>query len=183
MGPPPDARRVALEEPDHNLTSAGGAQMFQTIVLAVDGSEQSNRAADFAATLAKESGGRILAVHVKELMAGRAAGPIHVDEDEIVDEIRSRVKQLNDDGVKTELQVTSTMTGGPAHVIAEVAEKEAADVIVTGTRGHTAITGVVLGSVAQRLLHVAPCPVLVVPIEASASREQATEAAGAATPG
>jgi len=34
---------------------------------------------------------------------------------------------------------------------------------VTGTRGHTALAGVIVGSVAQRLLHVAPCPVLVVP--------------------
>jgi nucleotide-binding universal stress UspA family protein len=97
--------------------------MFQTIVLAVDGSEQSNRAADFAATLAKESGGRILAVHVRELrMAGRAAGPVHVNEDEIVAQIRARIEELNDDGIKTELQVTNTVTGGPAHVIAEAAE-------------------------------------------------------------
>ena len=156
--------------------------MFTTIVVAMDGSDQSNRAADLAAVLAKESGGRILAVHVKELMAGRAAGPIHVNEDEIVAEIRDRVKRLNDDGIKTELQVTSTMTGGPAHVIAEAAAKEAADVIVTGTRGHTAIAGVVLGSVAQRLLHVAPCPVLVVP-DGIATSGRSTETAGTAAAG
>ena len=70
---------------------------------------------------------------------------------------------MSDDGIKAELQVTSTMTGGPAHVIADVAAKESADVIVTGTRGHTALAGVFLGSVAQRLLHLAACPVLVVP--------------------
>ena len=156
--------------------------MFTTIVVAVDGSQQSNRAADLAAVLAKESGGRILAVHVKELMAGRAAGPIHVNEDEIVAEIRGRVKRLNDDGIKAELQVTSTMTGGPAHVIAEAAEKEGADVIVTGTRGHTAIAGVVLGSVAQRLLHVAPCPVLVVP-ESIATGGRSRETAGTTVAG
>ena len=34
---------------------------------------------------------------------------------------------------------------------------------MTGTRGHTVLTGMVIGSVAQRMLHVAPCPVLVVP--------------------
>ena len=137
--------------------------MFETIVLAVDGSKPSNRAVDYAAKLANESGGRILAVHVEELMAGRAAGPVHVNEDAIQDEIRAHVKQLNEDGIKTELQITSTMTGGPAHVIAEAADREGADIIVTGTRGHTALAGVFLGSVAQRLLHVAPCPVLVVP--------------------
>jgi nucleotide-binding universal stress UspA family protein len=59
--------------------------------------------------------------------------------------------------------VHSTITGGPAPVIAEAAAREKADIIVTGTRGHTALAGVIVGSVAQRLLHVAPCPVLVVP--------------------
>jgi len=137
--------------------------MFGTIVLAVDGSEPSDRAVEYAGRLAKESGSRIVAVHVKEIMAGRAAGPVHVDEDEILDKVREQIKQLNDEGIKAELQVTSSMTGGPAHIIADAAEKELADVIVTGTRGHTALAGVFLGSVAQRLLHLASCPVLVVP--------------------
>jgi nucleotide-binding universal stress UspA family protein len=152
--------------------------MFETIVLAVDGSEPSDRALDYAGKLAKESGGRILAVHVKEIMAGRGAAPVRVNEDEIQEAIRAQVKRLNDDGIKAELQITSTMAGGPAHVIAEAAEKEGADVIVTGTRGHTALAGVFLGSVAQRLLHVAPCPVLVVPDTAAtaSARSSVTEA-------
>ena len=58
--------------------------MFGTIVLAVDGSRPSDKAVDYAGRLAKESGSRIVAVHVKEIMAGRAAGPVHVDEDEIL---------------------------------------------------------------------------------------------------
>jgi nucleotide-binding universal stress UspA family protein len=141
--------------------------MFGTIVLAVDGSRASDRAVDYAGRLAKESGSRIVAVHVKEIMAGRAVGPVNIDEDEILAKVRGQIKQLNDDGIKADLQVTSSMTGGPAHIIADAAEKESADVIVTGTRGHTALAGVFLGSVAQRLLHLASCPVLVVPDMAS----------------
>jgi nucleotide-binding universal stress UspA family protein len=155
--------------------------MFDTIVLALDGSAASNKALDYAGTLAKESGGRIVAVHVREIMAGRGAGPIHVDEDEIQAGIRAQVKRLNDDGINAELQVTSTMTGGPAHVVADAAEKEGADVIVTGTRGHTALAGVLLGSVAQRLLHLAPCPVLVVPDSAVQATNGRTRNAAAAT--
>lgn len=153
--------------------------MFGTIVLAVDGSRPSDNAVDYAGRLAKESGSRIVAVHVKEIMAGRAAGPVHVDEEELLQKIRGQMKQLNDDGVKAELQVTSTMTGGPAHVIADAAAKESADIIVTGTRGHTALAGVFLGSVAQRLLHLAGCPVLVVPDSAAGAKttDAAQEAA------
>jgi nucleotide-binding universal stress UspA family protein len=53
--------------------------------------------------------------------------------------------------------------GGAAHAIAELAESQGADIIAVGTRGHTALAGLLLGSVTQRLLHIAPCPVLAVP--------------------
>jgi nucleotide-binding universal stress UspA family protein len=138
--------------------------VFKTIVLAVDGSESSDLAVAAAADLARESGGRIVAVHIKEMIAGRFAGPAHVDEGELQAKIRAQVKELTDSGMNVTLEMHSTMTGGPAPVVADTAAREDADIIVAGTRGHTALAGVIVGSVAQRLLHLAPCPVLVVPI-------------------
>src|ERR671922_275969 len=137
--------------------------VFKTIVLAIDGSESSDRAVTFASELAKSTGGRIVGVHIKELIAGRFAGPVHVDEDEIQAKVRGQIKDLKDAGISADIEMHSTMTGGPAPVIAETASRENADVIITGTRGHTALAGVIVGSVAQRMLHVAPCPVLVIP--------------------
>jgi nucleotide-binding universal stress UspA family protein len=55
----------------------------------------------------------------------------------------------------------------PAPAIAEAARDTGADLIVVGTRGHTAIGGLMLGSVTQRLLHIAPCALLTVPAEAT----------------
>ncbi len=138
--------------------------MFKTIVLAVDGSESSDRAVKYAADLARESGGRIVAIHVNEMLAGpRFAGPAHVDEDELKAKIRGQIKELNDGGIRAEVRMEACINGGPAPVITAAAAHADADVIVAGTRGHTVLAGVIVGSVAQRLLHLAPCPVLVVP--------------------
>jgi nucleotide-binding universal stress UspA family protein len=48
-------------------------------------------------------------------------------------------------------------------MLADTARDAGADVIVAGTRGHAPVAGLLLGSVTQRLLHIAPCPVLAVP--------------------
>lgn len=137
--------------------------MFKTIVLALDGSESSDRALAYAATLAKEQGSNVRVVHVVEIAVGRGGGPMPVNEDEIKAKVERQVKDLTDTGVTTELETHSVRTGGPAHVIADVAREVGADLIIAGTRGHTAFAGMLLGSVTQRLLHLAHCPVLVVP--------------------
>lgn len=76
------------------------------------------------------------------------------------------------------------MTGpasGAAHMIVDVAREVDADLIVVGTRGHTPIVELLLGSVTQRLLHIATCPVLTVPnarqMSIDASEGEAADAA------
>jgi nucleotide-binding universal stress UspA family protein len=53
--------------------------------------------------------------------------------------------------------------GKPAEVLARLAQSKDADLIVVGTRGHSSVVGLLLGSVTQRLLHIASVPVLAVP--------------------
>ena len=137
--------------------------MFGTIVLALDGSQSSDRALEYAAALAGQHGSTVHAVHVVEIMAGRGGGPVHLDADELKEKVRRQVAELGERGVTADIEFHSVMTGGPAHVVADVARRVDADVIVTGTRGHTALAGMLLGSVTQRLLHLASCPVLVIP--------------------
>jgi nucleotide-binding universal stress UspA family protein len=137
--------------------------VFKTIVLGLDGSDSSDLALERTSMLAKEQGARVLIVHVIEIVAGRGGGLLHLNEGEIKAKIEQQTKDLVDDGVPAELEFHSAMAGGPAHVIAEAAARSGADLIVTGTRGHTAAAGILLGSVTHRLLHVSHCPLLIIP--------------------
>jgi nucleotide-binding universal stress UspA family protein len=137
--------------------------MSKTVVLGLDGSQDSVRAIPYAAEQAGADG-KIVVVHVRELLIGRAGGlPLVANEDEIEMDVRRRVDDLKAGGTHVELQVVSAVAGGPANVIAGVARKEGADVIVIGTRGHRQIASLIIGSVTHRLLHMTPCPVLAVP--------------------
>jgi nucleotide-binding universal stress UspA family protein len=140
--------------------------MFDSVVLALDGSESSDRALECATALAKEHSSKVRVVHVVELSVGRAGGRPPINEKDIQAKVEGQVKALTAAGVPTEFEMHAVPAGGPAHVIADVAAGAKADLIVTGTRGHTAIVGMLLGSVPQRLLHLAHCPVLVVPLPA-----------------
>jgi nucleotide-binding universal stress UspA family protein len=138
--------------------------MFRTIVWATDGSESADRALPYAKELAAGRDGRIVVVHSKEMLMGRAGGhPVLADEGEIETKIQRQVEQLQQEGVDASFELVSGAASHAAHMIADAARQVDADLIVVGTRGHTAIAGLLLGSVTQRLLHIAPCPVLSVP--------------------
>jgi nucleotide-binding universal stress UspA family protein len=140
--------------------------MFKKIVWATDGSEASDRCVSLVKTLAAESGGEVLVVHCEELtLPGKGGGafPVHANEDELQAKIQAQVAQLSRHEAPARLVKTRARVGGAAQAIAEAAKNERADLIVVGTRGHTPIGGLLLGSVTQRLLHIVPCPVLAVP--------------------
>jgi nucleotide-binding universal stress UspA family protein len=69
------------------------------------------------------------------------------------------VAVLYSDGVEAKTHLTE-VPAAPA--IADLAREIAADLVVIGTRGHTGLKHVLLGSVAERTLRLAPCPVLTV---------------------
>ena len=137
--------------------------MFKVIIWATDGSSGAEKALPFAKDLVKSQGGRLIVVHVNEFMAGRGAGPVLVNQDQVQAAIKKQVADLKQEGLDAKLHLAEVMAGGAAHVIAEIADKEGADLIVMGTRGHGPLAGLLVGSVTNRFLHIAKCPVLVVP--------------------
>lgn len=136
--------------------------MYKTIVLGLDGSEGSSRALPHAVELAKASQGKIVVAHVDERLAAKDVIP-GPNEAEVKAAIDSQVEQIQGEGVEVSLVTRPIALGGPGHAIAQIAEDAGAEVIVVGTRGHSSVPGLVLGSVAHRLIHVAHRPVLAVP--------------------
>jgi nucleotide-binding universal stress UspA family protein len=145
--------------------------MYRTVVWATDGSEAAEGALHEALRLTAP-GGLVIAVHCDQRMAGRAgAWSVLADEDELQAAIRARVSALKEDGVAIDLLVRRTHDE-PAELVAAIAQERDADAIVCGTRGRGPLTGAVLGSFAHRLLHMAHCPVVVVPARQTVEAEK-----------
>lgn len=158
--------------------------MFKKIVWATDGSASAQKALTYAKSLAEQEGASLLVVHAVETYVGsRAAGlPLHADEDELQVKIEQQVANLQSEGLEVETKFVTGLGVRAAHAIADAARETGADLIVAGTRGHTPLAGLLLGSVTQRLLHIAPCPVLAVPAEADATAAELLATASASQP-
>jgi nucleotide-binding universal stress UspA family protein len=140
--------------------------MFTNIVWATDGSDHADRALDYATALADREHAHLHVVHIVEmLVGGRVAGQrVFLNEDQIDAKIKEQARQASaEQALQATVHMTPSGTGNIADRIAEIAADASADLIVVGTRGHSAFGGLMLGSVTRRLLHVAGCPVLAVP--------------------
>jgi nucleotide-binding universal stress UspA family protein len=141
----------------------------KVVVVGVDGSEQSTRAAQVAADLCRCHGARLHLVTVvrpPEGWWGIVGSPPPADalassmsqaQQSILD---VSVRGLDLEGVGWD---ASEEIGEPASALADVCRDRQADVLVVGRRGAGVVERLVIGSVADRLAHYAPCPVLIVP--------------------
>src|SRR5262249_41030573 len=104
----------------------------------------------------------LVVLHVDEILPG-ARTAFAPDEPSPALRIAAQVAELRAAGVRVVEPDASTPAGGVAQTIAEVAEERRADGIVVGSPGRAPRSGLLLGSVVQRLLRIAHRPVLVVP--------------------
>jgi nucleotide-binding universal stress UspA family protein len=144
--------------------------MFRRVVWATDGSPAADTALDYAKGLVAHEGTELIAIHVDEVMAGPRAAYLTIDAEEpdVKEKVKHQVAELQRDGIKaTEVLATRT-EGGAAKAISDAAHDAQADLIIVGTRGHTALAGLLVGSVTQRLLHISEVPVLSIPPNATA---------------
>ena len=140
---------------------------IKTILVPIDFSEHSKKATETAIGLAKTLGAGIHLTHVLHFPVQVAApGTVAIPQDlwrQIRDAAARKLDKASQtvsiEGVTVETHLTE---GANAQAIIEVAGKIGADLIVMGTRGLSGLKHVMLGSVAERTVRLARCPVMTV---------------------
>ncbi len=135
---------------------------WKTIVLATDGSKYSAAAAEKAISFAKSYGGELKVLSVADVPAEFYAEAPKAVED-LVKKARGFVavvkKQAEAAGVKVETFVGEAEA---FEAITNLAKEQKADMIIIGSHGRTGLRRLLMGSVAEKVIGYAPCPVLVV---------------------
>jgi nucleotide-binding universal stress UspA family protein len=134
--------------------------MFNKILLAVDGSEGSRKAIPAVIDLATKSHSEVLVIqvgeyHVVELQDPVDRGSAQAATGAIADELKQA-------GVNARSLVFMGGSAGVARGIVQSAEEFGADCIAMGSRGAGNLGGLLIGSVANKVVQLASCPVLVV---------------------
>lgn len=149
---------------DKMAASLTTAVKIDRIVAAIDGSPHSARVVSFAADLARRYGATVYLVYAHPPV------PSYLGDEQFYrlagrevergrDLLRPFAEVLERAGIRVEMEV---LEGPPPRAILAVAETREADLIVIGSRGLGAIRGLLLGSVSERVIRLAKCPVFVV---------------------
>ncbi|MCB1739864.1 MAG: universal stress protein [Gammaproteobacteria bacterium] len=152
-----------------------GCKMFKKILIAVDGSDCSDRAVEVAADLALHYAAKVIVLHVTESI-GSSRLPtgfeqieriehVHITENDllmgvahqIVERAAVRCLELGVEHVDRQV-----LAGNPRAVIVQVAKAEGVELIVMGRRGLGRIADMLLGSVSHRVTQTAECACLTV---------------------
>jgi nucleotide-binding universal stress UspA family protein len=136
--------------------------MFDTIVIATDGSESVRRAVDVALDLAERFDATVHALYVVD------ASEVDSSPDRLREEMREALTERGESALQevaesTDRDVTTAVREGrPATVVGDYARDVDADVVAMGTRGRHGENRFLIGSVAERVVRTCPVPVLTV---------------------
>ena len=139
----------------------------QHVLIPVDFSTYAEQALDYAIALAKKLPARVTLLHAIQppvavnIEGGLWPSSTYIQEleAESTRDMETYLTRVTAAGVQGEMRVVH---GVPFHQIIETAKAHQADLIVMGTHGRAGLAHALLGSVAERVVRLAPCPVLVV---------------------
>jgi nucleotide-binding universal stress UspA family protein len=141
---------------------------LEKILFANDFSENSERALDYAVTMAKSFHARIVIIHViNEPVDLRGFYVPHISFEKLEKEIEEGAEKLMEEFCRTKISdftnyETVIVAGIPYEEILKKADEEKASLIVLGTQGRKGIDHFLFGSTAERVVRNAKCPVLTV---------------------
>src|SRR5262249_23649449 len=143
---------------------------LKNVVVATDFSEPSNAALNYGRELARTFGASLRVVHVIENVFATAVGVegyfanLPELQNEIEEAARKQLAAAITDDDRRELNAEPVLltSSTPALSIVSYAKESAADLLVMGTHGRGGLAHALLGSVAERVVRTAPCPVLTV---------------------
>jgi nucleotide-binding universal stress UspA family protein len=137
--------------------------MFRKILVAVDGSQQSNAALAIAADLAQRYRATLCLLHAFPHVSDLLGMPQYKHLLEVRSALGQQVLENTRAQVGHALPVeTQLIEGPPAPAILRVAVEDGCDIIVMGSRGHGQLAGLLLGSVSSAVAQRAQCAVLIV---------------------
>jgi nucleotide-binding universal stress UspA family protein len=144
---------------------------FSKILVAIDGSETSMKAADYAIEMARKDGAQLIALTVNRLPLS-SYGIItpqgesqHLKEKEYMTESKQWLSNVSQNAKQKNVQIKTEIVSSQMSIegaIVEYAESESVDLIVTGTKGSSGIKKVLLGSVASGVVAYSTCPVMII---------------------
>lgn len=136
---------------------------IRTILHPTDFSDSSESAFQMACGLARDYGARLIIVHIQSPppLAFGEVGPMIPDPGDWKQQLQARLTALHpaDPAVAVQYYLCE---GDPASEVVRLAQETHSDLIVVGTHGRSGLSRLLLGSVAEKVLRRAPCPVLTV---------------------
>ena len=141
---------------------------FTRILTAIDFSENSDYAFDYALSLARQFQAELTILHViNEPVDLRGFYVPHISFEQLEQEIEEGARQMMDRFCQSHLGgyadwKTTITTGIPYEEIIRVAQETDASLIVLGTHGRTGLDHIIFGSTAERVVRGAACPVLTI---------------------
>jgi nucleotide-binding universal stress UspA family protein len=151
---------------------SSGSRNFSNILVGIDGSEHSFKAADYSLSLAKSFGSKLTAVTVSYVPASENLSHVDVLRQSLIEDKSDRtkdaeiwfenfVRNANSNNVQLRTELLNS-TRPVAYVILEYAEEKEMDLIVVGTKGRSGLRKLLLGSIASTIMTYSHCPVLVI---------------------
>lgn len=157
-------RVIGFTRRDVMVVPLNGELAWNSIMLATDGSENSQPAGNRALELAQAYGAELKVLSIRELPTridgngGELMTELTKSRQQMLAEIQAQAEAI---GIKTECVLSQ---GPPARTIVAKAGELGVNLIIMGSHGRTGLTRLLIGSVTERVIGLAPCPVLVVKV-------------------